>query len=936
MYNHKEIEKEILEFWNKDKIYDKLKKRNSKGKKFYFLQGPPYTSGRIHLGHAWNYALKDLILRYKRMQSFDVWDRDGYDMHGLPTEKAVQKQLKIKDKKEIEKYGIDKFVNECRNFSETMMNHMVNDFKSIGVWLDFENAYMPIKNEFMEAEWSLIKKAEKDKRLYLGEKVMTWCTSCETSLAKHELEYKNITDTSIFFKFKVKDKKDEYLTIWSTTPWTIAFNLGVMVNPRLDYVKAKVNNETWILAKSLAAPVINNFTNSKLQIIEEFKGVKLKGLRYEHPFYNTLKHHYDKLIKKYPNVFTVVLSEQFVDLSAGTGLVHMAPGCGPEDYEVGKENNIPPFNNLDEKGNYPEDMGEFSGLNAQRDNKKFTEALEKRNSIIAKTEVEHDYPHCWRCKEPVIFRTTEQWFFKVEDLIEKMLKDSKKVTWTPKKYETVYQSWIKNLKDNGITRQRYWGTPMPLWQCNKCKEKIIIGSIQELRNYSKDIPKDLHKPWIDKVKFKCKKCQGIMERTPDVLDVWLDSGTASFNCLYNDQKLIKKYFPADLILEATEQTRLWFYMLQLVSTMMYDKNCYENVYMHGMVRDIEGIKMSKSLGNIISPYEIIDKYGADTFRLYFSSMAAGEDVNFSWEEVKTKYRNLNILLNTSIYLINYSKANKQSKLQIEDKWILSRLNSTMKEVTTLLNEYRIDEISQLLENLFLDLSRDYIKFIRDRIEEKVVIDTMREVFIETIKMLSIITPFITERIYQDLKKEFKLKEESIHLENWPKYNEKLINKRLEEEMEMAKQIIQQILAERDKISLGIRWPLSEAEISSEKDLKELQEIIKTQTNIKKLIFKKGKLSVKLNSKITKELEQEGYAREVTRRIQELRKKAGLKRENKIELTINSKYDLEKWKEEIKEKVGASSLKFNAKEKFKYSSKEKIKDFEFELCFNVQK
>src|SRR3989344_4167214 len=435
MYNPQEIEKQILKFWKDKNIYQKLKKRNSKGKKFYFLQGPPYTSGKIHLGHAWNYSLKDLILRYKRMQGFNVWDRDGYDMHGLPIERAVQKQLNIKDKKEIEKYGIAKFINECRDFSLTMMQQMIQDFKNLGVWLNFEDPYMPITNEFMEAEWSLIKKAYNNKRLYQGEKVMTWCASCETSLAKHELEYKNIKDKSIFFKFKIKNKKNEYLTLWSTTAWTIPFNLGVMVNPKLDYVKAKVNNEIWILAKDLASPVINNFTNSKLNIIEEFKGKKLKGLKYEHPFYNTLKHHYNKLLKIHSNIFTIVLSEQFVDTSSGTGLVHMAPGSGPEDYEVGKENNIPPFNNLDEEGNYPSNMGEFSNLNAKKDNEKFIEALEKRNALIATTLTEHDYPHCWRCKKPVIFRTTKQWFFKIEDLITKMLKDSKKVNWIPKRYE---------------------------------------------------------------------------------------------------------------------------------------------------------------------------------------------------------------------------------------------------------------------------------------------------------------------------------------------------------------------------------------------------------------------------------------------------------------------------------------------------------------------
>ncbi|MCD4666301.1 isoleucine--tRNA ligase [archaeon] len=929
MYDFKTIEKEVLSYWKKNKIYEKLKKKNSKGKKFYFLQGPPYTSGRIHLGQAWNYCLKDQILRYKRMNGFDLWDRDGYDMHGLPTENAVQKQLKIQDKKEIEKYGVDKFIKKCREFSEEMKCHMVEDFKKLGVWLDFDNAYMPITNEFIEGEWALIKKAEKDKRLYLGEKVMTWCHSCETSLAKHELEYKNVEDDSIFVKFKVKDKKDEYLIIWTTTPWTIAFNLGIMVNPKLDYIKAKVGNEIWILSKGLGPTVIQKFTDSKVDILEEFKGIKLKGLKYEHPFNDTLKNKYDELIKKYLNVFSVVLSEQYVDLSAGTGLVHMAPGCGPEDYYVGRENKIPPFNNLDEKGNYPEDMGEFSNLNAKKDNKLFTEALEKRGVLIATTKIEHDYPHCWRCRKPVIFRTTKQWFFKIEDLVPKMLKDSKKVNWVPKDYEVSYQNWIKNLKDNGITRQRYWGTPMPLWKCDKCKEKIIFGSASELKKHSKDIPKDLHRPWIDKVEFKCKKCDGTMKRTPDVLDVWLDSGTASFNSLYNDPKLIKKYFPADIILEGSEQTRLWFYMLQLVSTMMYGKNCYENVYMHGMIRDIEGIKMSKSIGNIISPYEFIEKYGVDTFRFYFNSLNAGKDVNFSWEEVKIKLRNLDVLLNTAKYLQGYSKQKlKSSKLKIEDKWILSKLNSTIKKSTELMESYKLDEIAPLIENLFLDLSRNYIKFVRDRIEEKVVIETIQKVLFGSLKMLAVVSPIITEHIYQKLKKDFRLKEESIHLEKWPKSDSKLINKKLEEEMEITQKLIQESLAQREKIQLGIRWPLPEL-ISGTVLVKDFEGLIKKQVNVKKITIKKSQEEgIKLNTNLDDKLKKEGYTREMIRRVQDMRKKSKLQKHDKIELNIKSDQELDL--DLIKKQVNAT-IKEISKPKIK--DKIKIKEKEFEISFN---
>ena len=929
MYNFKEIEENVLKLWKDKQIYQKLKKRNSRGKKFYFLQGPPYTSGNFHIGTAWNNCLKDQIMRYKRMQGFNVWDRNGYDMHGLPIENKVQKLLKIEDKKQIENYGVEKFVKECKKFSIETADSMTEDMKKLGIWFEFNDPYMPIRNEFMENEWLLIKKAHEQKRLYLGEKVMTWCQSCETALAKHELEYKNVKDTSIFIKFKIKGKENEYFCLWTTTAWTIAFNLGVMVNPKLDYVKAKVGNEKWILAKQLAAPVIQNFTKSKLQILEEFKGSKLKGLRYEHPFYDVLKNKYDEIMKKYPNAFTVVLSERYVDTTAGTGLVHMAPGCGPEDYEVGQENNIPPFNTLDEKGKYSDDMGEFSKLDAKKDNMYLVEALKNRNALIAVTEVEHDYPHCWRCHNPVIFRTTTQWFFKVEDLIPKFLVQSKKVKWIPKNYEDSYLKWIENLKDNAITRQRYWGTPMPLWQCDKCSEKMIIGSINELKKYAKNIPEDLHKPWIDNVTFKCRKCNGFMKRIPDVLDVWLDSGTVSWNCLYNDPKLIKKYYPADLILEATEQTRLWFYMLQLSSNIIFNKPSYENVYLHGMIHDIEGNKMSKSLGNIISPDEVVEKYGVDTFRFYFNSLNAGKDVNFSWEEIKIKLRNLDVLHNTSKYLLNYLDSNKQSKLQVEDKWILSRLNSTIKRATELMDEYRIDEIVILLENLFLDLSRNYIQFVRDRIEEKIVVKTIEKVLLETLKMLSIISPLITEHIYQELKKPLKLKEESIHLEKWPKFDSKLINKKLEEEMINVQRIIQEASAQREKIQLGIRWPLLEAEIHSKTKVKNFENLLKRQINVKKIIFKESKEEkVELNKQLTPELLKEGYTREVIRRINDMRKKANLKKHDKVEINIKSSQELDL--NLIKKQVNAS-IKEVKNPKIKENFK--IKEKEFYVGFN---
>lgn len=950
MYDFKKSEQEIAEFWKKKKIIETIRKRNKSGKKFYFLDGPPYTSGRIHLGTAWNQVLKDEILRYKRMRGFDVWDRGGYDMHGLPTENAVQKKLGIKEKTEIEKFGVDKFVTECRNFSLEMLKQMNKDFDKLAVTLDHEDPYMPITPEFIEGEWWLIKKAYEKGRLYQGKKVVTWCQNCETALAKHELEYENVTEDSIFVKFKVEGKKNEYLIIWTTTPWTIAYNLGVMANPELDYVKAKVGKETWILAKGLAALVIQNFTNSKLEIIEEFKGEELKGLKYEHPFYKDLKNIYDEIKKESKKAFSVVLSEEYVNLSAGTGLVHMAPGCGPEDYEVGCREGIPPFNNLSEKGDYPGSMKEFSGLNAKRDNKKFIDALEKRGSLIATTKVEHDYAHCWRCKKPVIFRATDQWFFKIEDLVPKMLEQSEEVKYIPKETKERYQSWMRNLKDNSVTRQRYWGTPFPVWVCSSCENKIVIGSIKELKKLAGKLPKNLHRPWIDEITIKCK-CGKQMKRVPDIIDVWVDSGTASWNCLKypKTEENFKKYWPADLVLEATEQTRLWFYMLQLASNIAMDKNCFKTMYTHGMIRDFQGEKMSKSLGNIISPEEAIEKYGVDAVRLYTISNKAGEDMNFSWEEVKTKSRNLNILLNITNYLIGFHGKIPQKiskEMRIEDKWILSRLNSTIKECTELLDKYELDKAPVLIERLFLDFSRVYIKYTRDRAEEPELYKVIYDVLIEILKMLSIICPYIAEELYREIKEKFNLKEESIHLCEWPKYDGKLINKQLEQDFEIVCSVIEKGLAERDKEKIGLKWPLAKATItSSQKMEKEFEEIIKIQLNVKKIEWVSGKneiCEVKLDTKTNSELEAEGYARELSRQIQAFRKELGLEKKDKVKIQVISDKEmvqiLEKQKEFIKERTNAEELLIvtTAKEKFKKKVSFNIKDKKGEILVGCKK
>ena len=850
-----EIEKEIMEFWSKNKVYAKCKAKNKGKKSFYFLDGPPYTSGKIHLGIAWNKSLKDSVLRYKRMNGLDVWDRAGYDMHGLPTAHKVMAKLGMKSKDDIPKYGIDKFVEECKKLCIGNMEMMNRDFNRMGVWMDFENPYQSIKNEFMEGEWWLVKKAHENKRLYEGEKVMHWCPNCSTALAKHELEYQNVTDESIFLKFKIKGK-NEFLIIWTTTPWTIAYNLGVMVNPEEDYVKAKVDNEVWIVAKKLANVFISSI-DKKFETLEEMKGEKLEGIEYEHPFNKELSDVYSELKKTSPKIHTVLLSKEYVDTNSGSGLVHCAPGCGPEDYEVGRVNGILPFNALDENGNYDERMGKFKGLNAKKDNSSFTEELERVGSLIVKRPVEHEYAHCWRCHKPVIFRTTKQWFFKVEDLMDKMRELNKKVLWVPDwAGSNWFDSWLDNLRDNGITRQRYWGTPLPIWRCDKCNDYVVVGSVKELKKLAGEVPSDLHRPHIDKVSIKCK-CGGVMNRIPDILDVWIDSGTTSWTCLDypQNEERFKKMWPPDFILEGKDQIRGWFNLLFVASMVSMKKHSYKACYMHGFVQDTEGRKMSKSLGNIISPYEVIDKFGADTLRSYMIGGAnPGLDINYNMEDTKIKHKNLMVLWNIHKYLIDLVKSNQinvsklkidKKKCSVEEKYILSKLNSTIKKVTELFEQYKVNEVPWLIEELYLELSRSYIQLTRDKSsigtdnEKELVVAVTYYVLFEVLKLSAPIIPFITEKIYLNLKEVFKLKDDSIHMHKWPKYIESDIDISLEKNMAVVQNVVQSILAGREKVGLGIRWPLKEVIIASKdknavEAVEKLEDMIKVQTNVKSI------------------------------------------------------------------------------------------------------
>lgn len=1034
-YDPKSVEPAVLSFWQNNSIYEKAKKKVSGKKKYYFLDGPPYTSGRVHIGTAWNKALKDMILRYKRMSGFDVWDRAGYDMHGLPTENKVRKKHNIFLKKEIEAFGVDKFTAECEKYSVEMMGQMNETFKRLGVWMDFENAYKPITRGFINGEWFLAKKAHDQKRLYEGLRTMPWCATCQTNMAKHELEYATVSDDSIFVKLQVKGKKNEFLVIWTTTPWTIPMNLAVMVNPELDYVRAQVDGEVWIIAKALAGALVAGIAEKQMTVKEEMKGAKLEGIEYIHPFADVIPE-FKEMKKKHPKLHTIVLSTEYVDTSAGSGLVHCAPGCGPEDYEVGHRNGLPAWNIVDESGKFPE-MKEFGGLIAKKDDKKFVEALKNRGALISSVKVQHDYPHCQRCKNPVIYRTTKQWFFKVEDLKEKLIKENNKIKWVPEAAYNAFDSWLKNLRDNSITKQNFWGTPVPIWKCGKCENYDVFGSIEDLEKTAKGKVDKLHRPWIDTLTFPCK-CGGTKKRIEDVFDVWVDAGTVSWNCLDFPQRkdLFNKLFPADFILEGKDQIRGWFNLLLIASMLAFGKPSFKAVYMHGFIEDAKGRKMSKTLGNQIQPEEVIEEFGADVLRYYqIGSANPGVDQMYNHEDIKLKYKKMLVLWNVNNFLIdlcktlNFRPLGFKPNLDLPEKFILSRLNSTLKNVTDAFEQYRLDEIPWFIEDLYLDLSRTYIQLVREKastgtdVEKRAVAVTLYKVMSDIITLMSPIMPFLAEQMYQNLKEAFSLKESSVHLLDYPRADEKKIDKRLESGFKISATIIQAALYAREKAKYGVRWPVKGVIVlTTNNDVKkavtDLAEIIKTQANVKEVhvqetfpeavekvfvnqpaigkqfkqdapaimkalekvnlkevadALKKGNYELKepkvtltnehftmtrtvpphlievpfnagivyLDKEVNEAMEAEGYAREVTRRIQDARKKAGLEKADVIELHIEAKESLlemlNPWIKHIREKCNAKRARLDAlppTKKHLHRSTEQVKDEIFSIHFGV--
>ncbi len=904
-----EEENKIKAFWKKHGIPKKARLKNSESeKRFYFMDGPPYATGHIHMGTALNKILKDVALRSKRMQGFNVFDRPGYDTHGLPIENRVEKQLGFKEKQEIERFGIAEFVEECRKYATQFIDSMNAEFEDLGVWMDWENPYLTLRNEYIEAIWWTFKKAEEKGLLYLGKYSVHVCPHCGTAVAYNEIEYVKQTDEAVYVKFPVKGFEKTFFVIWTTTPWTLPANTGIMVHPKFSYAFVKMSNgETWIIAEEKVQQLMDAL-EAGYTIEKTVQGKELEGMEYENPLSKNLAFSKEEL----KGAYRVVLSERYVNLDEGTGLVHVAPGHGREDFEVGQKNGLPALSPVSLNGAMTKEAGKYAGKIARVVDSEIVSDLEKSEHLVYRHPYTHDYPVCWRCKSPLLMISTPQWFFKVSEIQQKLIDENKKVNWVPEWMQTRMHNWLESLSDWPVSRNRYWGTPLPIWKCNKCERIEVFGSLSELAKKA-SVPQgiDLHKPYIDAVKFECD-CGGTMKRVPEVLDVWFDSGVSSWAALGfpQDSVLFDKFWPADFNLEGTDQFRGWWNSQLITSVICFDCAPFKNIATHGMVLDVDKReKMSKSKGNVVTPREVIEKYNRDYLRYYIVQNSRGDDLHFDWRFFNDIKRFFNIFWNSfnfaSLYLnIDFGKTEIDfSRLKAEDRWILSRINSLSVKVLNAFNSYKFYEAVSAIEKFVLeDLSRTYIKLIRGRIdsEKELLSGLMSSVLFDLLKLSAPIVPHIVEFVYLEFKG--SLKEESIHLHSLPEASEKFIDLELEKEMDLVLGVVQAVLALREENSLRRRWPLKSVVIKTKKgnEIKNLKSVVATMGNVMEVRescsaprgeFASKKLDVGvevfLETARSPELFDEAEFRELVRKIQSMRKEKGLMPGQKATLFISS-------------------------------------------------
>lgn len=947
MYNSEQNEQEILKYWEDKKVFEKSVSERPENKPYVFYDGPPFATGLPHYGHIVASLMKDTVPRYYTMRGFRVDRKWGWDCHGLPIENIIEKELNLNSKKDIENFGIDKFNEACSATVLKYANEWKKTVRRMGRWVDMENDYKTMDLSYMESVWWVFKELYKKDLLYKGHKAMHICPRCVTPLSNFEVTqgYKDVKDITVTAKFKLKDAKeklgvedDVFVLAWTTTPWTLPGNVLLAVNKEVDYVMARIENENFVLAKDRSEQVLKD---KNFEVVKNLKGSDLDGLTYEPLF---------SYFKNTENAFRVV-SADFVTTESGTGIVHIAPAFGDDDYQLGKRENVPLVQHVGMDGRFIEEVEDFAGHEVKpADEPTVTDVeiikwLAANGRLFSKEKMEHSYPHCWRCDSPLLNYATNSWYVKVTEIKDQLLKNNQEINWVPEHIKDGrFGLWLEGARDWAVSRNRFWGDPLPIWESEE-GDTICVGSVAELEELSGQKVADLHKHIIDKIEIK--KDGKVYHRVPEVLDCWFESGSMPYGQMhypFENKAKFEAGFPAEFIAEGQDQTRGWFYTLHvLAAALTMGENpsipkaasvpAFRNVIVNGIVLAEDGKKMSKRLKNYPEPDILLEKYGADAVRYYLitSPVMESEALNFSEAGVREMYgKVVNTLWNVvefyQMYPVTYAE-NLVSD-HVLDQWILAKLNELVKSVTVGMEEYRLAVASRPIVEFITELSQWYVRRSRDRFkggdaEDKAKASaTLKMVLLTLSKVMAPFTPFIAEKVYLQLGGPL----ESVHLEMWPDYKEEKYHSTVLEHMAKARQFVEMGLALRNENKLKVRQPLAELRMSYEHFSAQLLEMMADELNVKKVSYAEavvdmgwvakedGKNKVWLNTMVDEQLKKEGLAREIIRTINQMRKEQGLTINDEVEvkyfaLDVLILTTFKDFAEEIQKSVLATTLIF---------------------------
>ena len=948
------MEEEILNFWDKAKTFEKSVNKKAPQGDYVFYDGPPFGTGEPHYGHILSSVAKDVVPRYWTMQGFRVERRWGWDCHGLPIENIIEEDLGINGKKEIEKMGIDKFNQACQARVLEYADIWDKMVRRIARWIDFKNSYKTMDMDFMESVWWAFKELWKKDLIYKGRRVLLYCPRCETPISNFEVamdnSYKEITEPSVYVKFKVKsDKskvisnKDTYILAWTTTPWTLPGNVALAVNNNIKYLvlSIKGENEYYVIAKERVEEV---FQGREYEVVKEISGADLVGLEYE-PLFNV------PAFKDSGKKVYYIVDADFVSTEDGTGVVHTAAVYGEDDYNLGLKLDLPIIPALDEKGHFNETVPQFKGVYFKKADKLIIDDLEKNGLLFNKENYTHPYPFCHRCETQLFYNAIPAWFLRVSKLKKKMLKENKKINWYPEHLKHGrFAQGIEQAPDWNISRNRYFATPMPIWECDKCGAREVVGSVEELKDKSgeKDI-KDIHNHLIDNFIWQCSKClstssgqAGEMRRISEVFDCWVESGSMSFAQMhypFENKKKFEDNFPAQYISEYISQTRAWFYVMHVMSVALFNSNSYENVVTTGVILNEHGDKMSKSKKNFPDPWEMINEFGVDSLRFYLmsSSVMHAENLLFNEQELRDVFRK-NIMILWNVYkFYEMFAASPQSfsakeeavpeSANVLDRWIFARLNQLISEATENMNNYNLPRATRPITEFINDLSTWYIRRSRDRFkgddveDKKDALAAARFVLIKLSKIIAPFMPFIAEEIWQKATSyNYKDENKSVHLEAWPVRIKAFDGKKdkILEKMENTRKIVELGLAKRDEAGIKVRQPLQKLTVSLPKTAvidKVYIELIKDEVNVKEVEFKdcEKEIAVDLDLELSPELKAEGMKRELVRFINALRKEAGLTIKDRINIYWEGSAEIKKLFNKYKIELIKDTLALEIKE-----------------------